>query len=201
MWSECKLGGEAVLSHVTSTSDENLAPVSASASSRLAMVQPCWYAVYTCVRHEKTVGRQFAERNVDCFVPLYRSVRRWKDRRKTLELALFPGYVFVRIALNERLKVLQVPSVVSLISFNGRPAPIEEKEIELLRQSLATDVRIEPHPYLTVGRRVRLKTGPLAGAEGILVRRKDSCRLVMSIDLLMRSVAVEVDEADVEPVR
>jgi transcription antitermination factor NusG len=147
------------------------------------------------------VGRQFAERNVDCFVPLYRSVRRWKDRRKTLELALFPGYVFVRIALNERLKVLQVPSVVSLISFNGRPAPIEEKEIELLRQSLATDVRIEPHPYLTVGRRVRLKTGPLAGAEGILVRRKDSCRLVMSIDLLMRSVAVEVDEADVEPVR
>jgi len=190
-----------VLGQVTSPIDERLAAASTLESPRPLVTEPRWYAVYTCVRHEKTVARQFTERNVDCFVPLYRSVRRWKDRRKTLDLALFPGYVFVRIPLNERLRVLQVPSVVSLISFNGCPAPIEEKEIEALRQGLARDLRIEPHPYLTVGRRVRLKAGPLAGAEGILVRRKDSCRLVMSIDLLMRSVAVEVDEADAEAIR
>ena len=190
-----------MLGHVTSAIDEGLTEVPELENARVLMVQPCWYAVYTCVRHEKMVARQFTERNVDCFVPLYRAVHRWKDRRKTLDLALFPGYVFVRITLSERLKVLQVPSVVSLISFNGRPVPIEEKEIEVLRQGLARDVRIEPHPYLTVGRRVRLKAGPLAGTEGILVRRKDSCRLVMSIDLLMRSVAVEVDEADVEAIR
>ena len=187
-------------SHCISTISERLSSVSEPGSVRSSMVQPRWYAVYTCVRHEKAVARQFSERDVDCFVPLYRAVHRWKDRRKVLELALFPGYVFVRISLSERLKVLQVPSVVSLISFNGRPVPIEEKEIESLRHGLASALHIEPHPYLTVGRRVRLKAGPLVGAEGILVRKKDSCRLVMSIDLLMRSVAVEVDEADVEPV-
>jgi len=159
--------------------------------------ETAWYAAYTCVRHERVVARQLAERRVDCFVPMYRSVRRWKDRQKTLDLALFPGYVFVRIVLRDRLKVLQVPSVVSLISFNGRPVPIDDGELDVFRNGLASQIRMAPHPYLKVGRRVRVQTGPLAGAEGILARKKDGCRLVMSIDLLMRSVAVEVDEADV----
>jgi len=187
-----------VRSHMTSSIEVGHPGVAGQTCPRYAAAQPCWYAVYTCVRHEKAVARQFADRAVDCFVPMYRTVHRWKDRRKVLDLALFPGYVFVRIALNDRLKVLQVPSVVSLISFNGRPVPIEDNEIEVLRQGLASQVRMEPHPYLKVGRRVRIKAGPLVGAEGILVRRKDRCRLVMSIDLLMRSVAVEVDEADIE---
>lgn len=159
--------------------------------------QVCWYAAYTCVRHEKAVARQLADRGLDCFLPLYRTVHRWKDRRKQLDLALFPGYVFVRIDLRDRLKVLQVPSVVNLVNFNGQPASIHESEIEFLRQRLVGQSQVEPHPYLSVGRRVRITKGPFAGAEGILVRKKDRCRVVMSIELLQRSVSIEVDETDI----
>jgi len=159
-----------------------------------------WYALYTCPRHEKCVAQQIEQRNISCFLPLYRSVRRWKDRRKELELALFPGYVFVRLELKDRMRVLQLPSVVRLVSFNGEPAVLPEAEIEGLRERLSRGGCVEPHPYLNVGRRVRVSAGPMAGLEGIIVRRKDRCRVVFSLDLLMRSVAVEVDEADVEPV-
>lgn len=160
-----------------------------------------WYAAYTCARHEKRVAQQLEERQVDSFLPLYRSTRRWKDRRKELQLALFPGYVFVRLDLKDRLRVLQLPGVVSFVSFRGIPAPLREGEIETLRQGMANPMRIEPHPYLKVGRRVRVEGGPFTGTEGILVRRRGSCRVVVSIDLLMRSVAVEVDEADLGAAR
>jgi transcription antitermination factor NusG len=159
-----------------------------------------WYALYTCPRHEKCVAHQIEQRSISCFLPLYRSVRRWKDRRKELELALFPGYVFVRLALQDRFRVLQLPSVVRLVSFNGQPAVLPEAEIDRLRQRLARGSCIEPHPYLRVGRRVRVCAGPMQGLEGIIVRRKERCRVVFSLDLIMRSVAVEVDEGDVEPV-
>jgi transcription antitermination factor NusG len=158
-----------------------------------------WYAAHVFSRHEKQVARQLEERRVDCFLPVYRSVRRWKDRRKELDLVLFPGYVFVHLDLKDRLRVLQVPGVARFVSFNGRPAPLPDAEIDALISGLATGVRAEPHPYLKVGHRVRVKYGPLAGMQGILVRRKDKFRIVLSIDLIMRSVAVEVDEADVEP--
>jgi transcription antitermination factor NusG len=161
---------------------------------------PTWYALYTCPRHEKCVALQIEQRRIDCFLPLYRSVRRWKDRRKELELALFPGYVFVRLAPQDRMRVLQLPSAVRLVSFNGHPAPLPEAEIEALRQRLAGGACVQPHPYLCVGRRVRVRAGPMNGLEGIIVRRKDRCRVVFSLDLIMRSVAVEVDESDVEPV-
>jgi transcription antitermination factor NusG len=158
-----------------------------------------WYAAHVFSRHEKQVARQLEERRVDCFLPVYRSVRRWKDRRKELDLVLFPGYVFVHLDLKDRIRVLQVPGVARFVSFNGRPAPLPDAEIDALISGLATGVRAEPHPYLKVGHRVRVKYGPLAGMQGILVRRKDKFRIVLSIDLIMRSVAVEVDEADVEP--
>jgi transcription antitermination factor NusG len=158
-----------------------------------------WYALYTCPRHEKCVAQQIEQRSISCYLPLYRSVRRWKDRRKVLELALFPGYVFVQLALPDRFRVLQLPSAVRLVSFNGQPAVLPEVEIEQLRQRLSGGVCAEPHPYLRVGRRVRVCGGPMQGLEGIIVRRKDRCRVVFSLDLIMRSVAVEVDESDVEP--
>ncbi|MGA8153334.1 MAG: UpxY family transcription antiterminator [Terriglobales bacterium] len=170
-------------------------PVPQSALS----LQVRWYAAHVYSRHEKQVVTQLQERNVDCFLPVYRSVRRWKDRRKELDLVLFPGYVFVHLDIQDRLRVLQLPSVIRFVSFNGHPAPLPDSEIETLSNGLATGICAEPHPYLKVGHRVRVKYGPLAGAEGILVRRKDKCRLVLSVDLIMRSVAVEVDEADVEP--
>jgi transcription antitermination factor NusG len=158
-----------------------------------------WFALYTCPRHEKRVTEQIKQRRIACFLPLYRSVRRWKDRRKELELALFPGYVFVQVALQDRLRVLQLPGVVRFVSFNGHPAPLPDAEIESLRKGLEGCVRMAPHPFLRVGRRVRVNNGPLAGLEGILCRRKEGLRLVVSIEMLMRSVAVEVDETDVEP--
>jgi transcription antitermination factor NusG len=156
-----------------------------------------WYAVYTCSRHEKCVAEQMERRAIECLLPTYRSVRRWKDRRKELALPLFPGYVFVNLSLQDRIKVLEIPGVVQFVSFSGRPAAMPESEMESLRNSLAHNAEMIPHPYLRTGSRVRVRSGPLAGLEGILARRKDSYRLVLSIDLIMRSVAVEVDEADV----
>ncbi len=164
-----------------------------------AYFEPRWYAAYTCANHEKRVAEQLEQRSVEHFLPLYETVRRWKDRRMRLQLPLFSGYVFVRLALRNRLQVLQVPSVVRLVGFHGLPTPLQEGEIEALRDMLARPLCAEPHPYLIVGRRVRIKTGPLAGAEGILVRAKNRYRIVLSIDLIMRSIAVEVDTADVEP--
>jgi len=158
-----------------------------------------WYAAYTCVRHEKRVAEQMEQRQIPSFLPLYRALHRWKDRRKEIELAIFPGYVFVQIDLQHRLRVLEIPGVVSLVSFQGRPAPLPPQEIEKLRQGAAGRVRMEPHPYLQAGHRVRVRSGPVAGLEGILVRRKEGARIVVSVDILMRAVAVEVDEADLEP--
>ncbi len=157
-----------------------------------------WYALYTAPRHEKSVAGQIERHGISCYLPLYRSVRRWKDRRKELELVLFPGYVFVQIALQDRLRVLQLPGAVRLVARNGQPSALPECEIETLRDRLAGSGTIEPHPYLRAGRRVRVRRGPMQGLEGIIVRRKDSCRVVFSMDLIMRSIAVEVDEPDVE---
>ncbi len=157
-----------------------------------------WYAAYTCANHEKRVGCELQAREVEHFLPLYNSVRRWKDRRVHLELPLFPGYVFVRLALQRRLEVLQIPRVVRLVGFNSLPTALPDDEIEALRKSLAQQLRVVPHPYLTVGRRVRIKSGPLCGLEGIVVRRAGKVRVVLSVDLISRSFVVDVDSADLE---
>ena len=160
-----------------------------------------WYAAQTCANHEKRVQEQLRQRAVDAYLPVYASIRRWKDRRVTLELPLFPGYVFVRLALRDRLPVLQTPSVVRLVGFGGQPVALPDQEIEALRQGLAKELRVEPHPYLKIGQRVRVRTGPLQGLEGLLVRKKNISRFVISLDLIMRSVAVEIDIAELESVR
>ncbi len=157
-----------------------------------------WYALYTNARHEKVVARQLEERSIETFLPLYRSLRRWKDRRQQVELALFPSYVFVRIALTERLRVLQVPGVVNLVGFNGKFPSLPDQEINCLRNGLESHIYAEPHPYLCVGKKVRVVAGPMAGTEGVLTRKKDKYRVVISIDVLMRSVAVEIDGSDLE---
>ena len=167
---------------------------------RQACAAPQWYAAYTCANHEKRVADQLGMRDVEHFLPLYSSVRRWKDRRVMLDLPLFPGYVFVRMAMRDRLQVQTVPGVARLVGFDGTPAALPDEEIGALRASLGDGVRAEPHPYLTAGRRVRMRSGPLAGMEGVLLRRKGSFRLVISIELIQRSVAVDADAADVEAV-
>jgi transcription antitermination factor NusG len=159
-----------------------------------------WYAAYTCARHEKSVVQHFEARAVEHFLPLYTSMRSWQNRRVQLELPLFPGYVFVHIALGVRLRVLEVPGVVNLVGFNGRPYPVEEREIESLRRGTMNALKIEPYPYLnlSVGSRVRIKSGPLAGMEGKLTRKKNTYRVVLSLELIAQSAAVEVDSADIE---
>jgi transcription antitermination factor NusG len=158
-----------------------------------------WYAVSVRPRHEKVVTRHLEHQGTKYFLPVYRSVRRWKDRRKELELALFPGYVFVNLNLRHRLGILRAPGVVQFVTFQGTPAAIPDSEICALESSLSAGLRPQPHPYLCQGRKVRVKRGPLVNTEGIMIRRKEGFRLVLSVDLIMRSVTLEVDEADVEP--
>jgi transcription antitermination factor NusG len=161
--------------------------------------EPHWYAAYTRAQHEKRVAAELGMREVEHFLPLYSSVRRWKDRRVQLELPLFPGYVFVRLALRERLRVLQIPSVVRLVGFNGQPAALPDTEMEIMRSGLSQSLRAEPHPFLTVGRRVQIIGGAFAGLQGVLRRKKSGMRVVVSLGLIQRSVAVDVDIADVMP--
>ncbi len=181
-----------------------LVPKSPEAMNDIPLAVSCearWYAVYTMARHEKRVAWDLSQRHLSSFLPTYRTVHRWKDRKKALELALFPSYVFVRAERKDRLHILQVPSVVNIVSFDGQPAVIPDAEIEALRRGLDADMGLQPHPYLRVGKRVRIHSGPMAGQQGILVRRKDRCRVVLSIDFIMRSVSVEVDANDIEPAR
>jgi transcription antitermination factor NusG len=144
------------------------------------------------------VAAQIQQRAIEFYLPLYESVRRWKDRRVKLQLPLFPGYIFVYMTLQQRFEVLNLPGAVRFVAFNGCPAALSEVELLRLRNGLDQGLCAQPHPYLKIGRRVRVRSGPLAGLEGLLVRKKERYRLVLSIDLIMRSVAVEVDGADVE---
>lgn len=171
-----------------------------SGESDFAHADSPWYAAYTCPRHEKYVVQQLVDRHIGSFLPLYSSVRRWKDRRKRLELPLFPGYVFVQMTESNRLDILRLPGIVQLVCFRGKPTAIAPAEIEALRRGTTGCLVVQPHPYLKEGRRVRIISGPMAGTEGLFVRRKQQTRLVVSISLIQRSVAMEIGEADVEPV-
>lgn len=161
---------------------------------------PRWYAAYTRSNHERAAAEQMKRRSIEHFVPTYETVRTWKDRRKRLEMPLFPGYVFVRLAIEERLSVLVVPGVVRLVGFDNRPVPLADEEIESLRTIVNRRLRPEPHPFLPVGRKVRIKRGALEGVTGVLVRKKGCVRLLISVDLIRQSAVVEVDSADVEAI-
>jgi transcription termination/antitermination protein NusG len=159
-----------------------------------------WYAVYTRHQHEKAVAQNFARNGLEVFLPLYGVVRQWKDRTKHLSLPLFPCYVFFRGGIERRVSILSIPGIHSIVTMGTRPAPIPTAEIEAIRTAVNSPLRVEPHPFLRCGERVRLRTGPLAGVEGILLRKKNIFRLILSTTLLERSVAVEVDADCVEPV-
>lgn len=160
-----------------------------------------WYAGYTASRHEKRVAEHFAQRGVEHFLPLYETIHRWNNGRHRVQLPLFPGYIFVHIALRDRMRVIEVPGFVRLVGFNSLPCPLPEVDINRMKEALNKGVLAEPYPYLTVGTRVEIKNGPMQGMTGILLRRQNKCRVVISVDLIMRSIAVEVEAADVVPVR
>lgn len=158
-----------------------------------------WYALYTYAHHEKRVAAELEHRKIEHFLPLYGSVRRWKDRRVRLDLPLFPGYVFVRLPLQDRSRVVQMAGVARLVGFGGSPAALPDEDMAILRSALGQPGRAAPHAFLVVGRRVRITAGPFAGLQGVLERKKNNVRVVVSLDLIERSLAVDVDAADVAP--
>src|SRR6266568_4040858 len=161
--------------------------------------QAQWYAVYTSCRHEKQVARHYELRMIESFLPLYRTQHRWKDgSNPTLDLPLFPGYIFARIGRKDRIRVLEVPGVLSIVGKTAsQPQPLPQFEIQSLRTGL-DPARVEPHPLLSLGQKVRIRTGALAGIEGIVVREKNSLRVVITLELLMQSISIEVDPKDLE---
>lgn len=157
-----------------------------------------WWAVYTRHQHEKVACDVLLRKGFEVFLPLYRSTRRWKDRLKTLSLPLFPSYLFIRGGIERQLQVLTTPGVYSVVAAAGRTAVIPAEEIDAVKRMVENSLRVEPHPFLKCGNWVRVKAGPLEGVEGTLVRMKGLCRLVISVDMLQKSVAVEVNASDVE---
>ncbi|MGQ9633337.1 MAG: transcription termination/antitermination protein NusG [Bryobacteraceae bacterium] len=159
-----------------------------------------WFALSVKPNHERSVAQLLEWKGWATFLPMYRSRRRWSDRIKELELPLFAGYVFCRFPVGDKSRILSTPSVVSIVGFAGKPVAVTDEEIELVRKMTASGLPVGPWPYLRVGQRVRIEAGPLSGLEGILLQLKDAWRVVVSIELLQRSVAAEVDRDVVSPV-
>jgi len=159
-----------------------------------------WFAVVTAPRHEKRIEEYFRIREIEGYLPVYEIARQWKDgSRGMVQLPLFPRYIFARIAVGNRISVLEVPGVISIVGRKREPLPVPDSCIHFLREGLRQR-RIEPYPYLVEGERVRIRSGLMAGMEGVLLRKKNSFRVVLTIEMIMKSVIVEVDRCDVEPV-
>ena len=158
---------------------------------------PRWYVASTRSRHERTVQEQLASRSIECYLPLYSSVRQWHDRKKEIMLPAFPGYIFVRVPFAQRVSVLSVPGVTRLVTFGSKPASLPDDEVDRWRTALALR-KCEPHPYLAAGARVRIVSGPLRGLCGVVMRGQ-GLRIVISVDCLSRSISVELQESDLRP--
>jgi transcription antitermination factor NusG len=161
-----------------------------------------WCALYTRHQHEGTVAKILTTKGVNVFLPTYRTVHRWKDRNKQLVLPLFPGYVFCAYESERRIQILSTPGVHTIVTNGGNvPAEIPTDEIQAIRRAVESPLRLEPHPYLKGGDVVRIKSGPLEGLEGIVSRSKDAFRVVLSVEMLGKSAAVDIDAGSVERVR
>lgn len=160
-----------------------------------------WYAVYTTCRHEKRIAQHLIQREIEHFLPIYVDQRKWRDGSKvTLELPLFPCYLFVRIDRTDRSRVLSVPGVLAIVGGTGRePASLPDAAIEALQRGVAQRT-VSPHPLLTAGQHVRITSGAFSGMTGIVAWKKSGFRVVLTLQQIMQSVAIEVDEQDVEPI-
>lgn len=157
-----------------------------------------WYAVYTKHQHEKSATNLLARKGFEVLLPLYRAAHRWKDRVQVVALPVFPCYLFLRTTLERKLEILQTPGVFWLVGSGGHASLMPNGEIESIRKITESSAWFEPHPYLKSGDQVRVLAGPLAGIEGILTRVKNRYRVVLSVELLQKAVAVEVDVSAVE---
>src|SRR5713101_6237941 len=180
----------------------DIAPISSAVESYpllpFGSLGPRWYAGYTYPRHEKRVAEHLSHRSVELFLPLTHYVSHWKDRRKLIQLPLFPGYIFVRLDLKDRFRVLEVPGIAYLVGFHGTAEPLPDKDIDTLRVGLKQSRQVQQHSYVSAGRRVRITSGPLAGLTGIVLRTKKTFRVILSVELIRRSLVVDVDASSLE---
>jgi len=160
-----------------------------------------WYALVVKPNHEKAVFEHLSVSAYEAVLPLYRSRRRWSDRVKEVTLPLFPGYVFCRFSYRSRVRVLRIPSVRSVVAAGSEPAPIPDWEIEAIQAVIRSGLPVKPWPFLKVGQRVVVTAGPLRGVEGILVEFRKTWQVIVSVELLQRSVATEVDLDSVSPLK
>lgn len=176
-----------------------LAPGKARPEEEARWNEPRWYALYTRSRHEKLVDGELVKKGIETFLPLRKIVRNWSDRKKIIEQPLFMSYLFVRFPLKDRWTVLNTTGAVRLIGKSAAdPIEVPEKELFTIRQFVEGEIEVDPFPYLKEGERVYIRSGPFKGAEGFIVRKDNHCRLVISLDLLMQSVSIVIDEACVE---
>jgi transcriptional antiterminator NusG len=158
-----------------------------------------WFAIWTRSRHEQVVREQIERKHLDAFLPTVTKWSRWKDRKKKIDWPLFPGYCFARFKPEETLAILKCTGVVNIVSFEGRPAPIPDHEIEGIRRLVESDLQYDPCPMIQEGMMVEVSHGPLKGVVGRLLRKGAHARLVLSVELIGQAVSVEVDAADVKP--
>ena len=163
--------------------------------------QVFWYALTTRSQHEKKAVEALDLRGFQTFLPLYRARRRWSDRTKVLDLPLFPGYVFCRFAVEQRVSVLTSPNIATVVGIGKQPVPLADEEIQGIQTMIASGLRVEPWQFLEVGQKVRIAGGALDGVTGILVQEKNSLRVVVNVELLHRSVAVEISRERLTPAK
>lgn len=166
--------------------------------SPAGVYDPHWFVLFVRSNQEKRIAQRLADHEIEHFLPCCRSVRQWKDRRVTLEMPLFPGYVFVHIPFLERARVLTLPNVVSLVGSKNSPSSVSEEEIAWIRRGVEKGNAL-PHPYLPVGQRVIITAGALCGMKGILLRKQNNTRVVVSLESIARSFVVEVDLDSIAP--
>jgi len=159
-----------------------------------------WYALHVRSRFEKVVSRNLQSRGYEEFLPTYQRKHQWSDRVKEIELPLFPGYVFCRFNVNDRLPVLTIPGVHSIVGIGRSPSAIEEQQLGDIKLVMASGFRVEPWPFLSVGQTVKVEKGAMVGVTGTIIKVKNTDRLVVSIHLLQRAVAVEIDRESVVPI-
>ena len=163
--------------------------------------QASWYALYTRSRHEKRVDYELNKKGIETFLPLRSVVRHWSDRKKIVEEALFQGYLFVHIPLRERWTVLKTRGAVQLVGRSAAdPLQVPERELLAIKRFIEEEIQIDPFPYLKEGERVYIRSGPFKGVEGFVIRKDKHCRLVISLNLLMQSISIQIDQACVEPI-
>jgi transcription antitermination factor NusG len=179
--------------------EQNLALIETNVETS-SDVRP-WFALRLRSNYERITATHLRERGYEEFSPSYKVEKRWSDRTKQIDQFLFPGYIFCRFDPNDRLPILTVPGVVDVVGFGKAPQHIPEAEIERVRRMVESGLLVTPYPYVQVGQAVLIERGPLSGVEGILAEVKGKARLVVSVDLLRRSVSAEVDRHSIRPIQ